>query len=226
MKKRRSFWGALSIFLFLSAASGQPKAITEKAYEAAVGAARSKTEQKVRVEITIEKNFENGALLQTTHLTQEYLPPGRRERWVFIETAGKNVTTTEIIYLGDTEYRRTNGGLWMKTDTTSGDGERKEIVSVEKERSGSDSKYSVETVREDGQVYQVYTKSTVDKLDAETTYLSEYNIWIRDGLIYKVTDVLSLNESRNVESTSITTFDYSPKKFEIKAPVAGKKTKS
>jgi hypothetical protein len=106
----------------------------------------------------------------------------------------------------------------------SGEG-RLEIVA----RSGEDksvSEYSFERVKEGTQTFQVYTVSTVNPLNENETFYSVYKVWIKDGLVFKTNDATSVNDAKNIESISVATYDYKPKKFTIAAPVLPKKRKS
>jgi hypothetical protein len=219
MKSRMLFSVLTILFVFPALSFGQAKSITKKVFDAAVDAAHAKTDKKIRIETMLEKRYENGALTTTVDLTQEYLPPAK-SRWVYLETTGNTVERTEIIYIGDSEYRRIDKGAWKKAG-----GDRREII-LDIGSDKSVSKYFFEEIKEGGETYQVYSSSTVNPLNENETYFSEYKVWIKNGLLYKKTDNTSLNTRENVESTSVTTYDYSPKPFKIAAPVLRKRRKS
>jgi hypothetical protein len=207
------------LFVFPVLSLGQAKAVTKKVFDAAVDAAHAKTEKKIRIETVFEKRYEDGALKTTVNLTQEYLPPAK-SRWIYLETTGNTVERTEIIYIGASEYRRINEGAWVKNGSES----REIILDVGADQSVT--KYFFEEIKEGAETYQVYSSSTVNRLDENETFFSEYKVWIKNGLLYKKTDETSTNTRENVESTSVTTYDYSPKPFKIVAPVLAKKKKS
>ena len=170
----------------------------------------------------VEKRYEDGTLTTTVNLTQDYLPPDK-SRWVFLETTGNTVERTEIIYIGDFEYRKIDQGAWVKTNMKSGEGRMDIPPRAAEDKSVK--KYSLEEIKEGKETYRVYSISTVNPLNENTTYYSEYKVWIKNGLIYKTTDESSLNRRENVNSTFVTTYDYNPKKFKIVAPLMGRKRK-
>jgi len=221
MKSRLLFSILTILFVFPLLSFGQAKSVTKEVFDAAVDAAHAKTEKKIRIETVFEKRYENGALTTTLNLTKECLPP-TKSRWVYLETTGNTVERTEIIYIGDSEYRRIDKGAWVKNNSES----REIILEIDSSDDKSETKYFFEEIKEGGETYQVYSSSTVNPLDEQETFFSEYKVWIKNGLLYKKTDDTSTNTRENVDSTSVTTYDYSPKPFKIAAPVLVKKKKS
>lgn len=214
MKTGRQFFLLPAILLIFSyTLFGQPKPITAKEYETLRKAALAKTEKKIRRETTADTQYVGGQLTRTMSLVQEYLPPDK-SRWLFIETEAGETTTTELIYLGDVEYRKENGKAWVKRNL-KGDNDENSVGLTARIEKATEEYFAGETTL-DGATYKVLIKKTVN---GKKTIFNQSEVWInREGLIHKTTSNIKITDA-NMVLSSIVTYDYKPKPFNIVAPI-------
>lgn len=206
----------LLIFLmaFLTLTSfAQAKSISEEVYETVTKKAESETHKSIRTENTVETNYKNGVLISTSNLVKEYLPPDKFKELVS-SNRGNVLKKTEMIFVGDFKYEKTNDGEWIKSSDKSGSGIYVGTVSVEKNEMKND--YWFEVVKEGKNKFQIYTVSIVHSLGTAMAYY-ENKTWIKDGLIYKKTMDTSFGTRKNVIYKSITDYNYNPN-IKIDAP--------
>jgi hypothetical protein len=225
------------VFLNAALIFGQGKPISAKEYDALEKAAWAKTEKKIRKKSTVDNQYLGEKLLRTHTLEQEYLPPGS-SKWLSVIKSGEGeLIKTELIYIGDSEYRKKNGGAWSIKDLKSrtddeaglgGSGESPDEIGIDYDRGrqafevsenlgeNETEKYFLEEQTVEKKTYKVITKLNAD--DAKKVF-SEYRIWInKEGLIYKFTSSFK-STSFNVLYTSISTYDYTIPTPKIEAPV-------
>ncbi|HEY0458509.1 MAG TPA: hypothetical protein VGC97_05105 [Pyrinomonadaceae bacterium] len=210
---------------------GQAKSISEKEYGTTSKEAQSKTDKKIRRETTVETDYRNGKLTRTETISQDYLPPDK-SKWLVLEGKGLRISgKTELIYIGDFEYRKENDGAWVKRnlkpktngksddeDTglgggTSEDGDSQGFTAIVEK---TIDEYSLEEIKENNELFRVLTKLSVNEQKTET---NEYKIWInKNGLITKTTSNIEIKPARMV-LTSTATIDYNIQKPKIEAPI-------
>ena len=210
----------LYIFVFVIilsiSAYGQKKSISQEEYTTAVEKARDNTDEFNRKTVTVRTHYAGKTVTETEEIVIEFLPPNK-SKWLVTETKGNGVTKTDIIYLGDIEYRRINGADWVRRDRNSGGGFGVTGTEVKNKK-----EYFAEEIEVGKERIKIFSIITIYDLGAASDYI-EYKTYIDSkNLIQKITSIISRDAPANITSNEVTTYEYNPKSIKIEAPVIRK----
>lgn len=195
----------------------QSKTITEEEYRLMEKATHEKMSKIPRREITVTKTYVKKQLVKTRTLTQEYLPP-ERSRWEFItKENGAMTERLQIIYIGDSEYRKEGDNPWKAKDPNKpnvggGDRRGKEIENMKQ--------YIVFNSTLDNKPVTLYSYYRVYNW-GKTLNFFDLRIWVdSEELIVKTESTSSDIFPDNVTSSISSTYEYNPKGIKpIEAPI-------
>ena len=234
MKKIRLFAGLLILWItFLCigcnsnkySASGnenksvqnEKKIVSEKEYKLTLEQSQENVKKVIRRETTDGIVKPVGAEQVKTTIIEEFLPPDKSKR-ILTETDDKGENKTEIIYIGDVEYRKETDENWTKivSNKSKSDGNG---ITVKKQESSNDNKkeFLIEEIKIDGEFYRVLIQKYSN---AQGTLFGENKVWInKEGLIVKESFQTSLGRIDNLIESRITKYDYTIEDLKIEAPI-------
>jgi len=195
----------------------QTTSITKKQYENAQRIAEANLEKIPHISSTKIEEYSDGKLNKTSIISEESIPP-KKMRWTEVETSGNETTKLEIITINYVEYRRENGGDWVKRDFGKSDEEGTAGGIIVGQESPGKKKYTVETAKFNNQSVRIYSVSTI--YDFEPNNMLTYRRWISaNNLILKSEDIESeINSGKLIRQETVTR-EYNPKNLKIEAPI-------
>lgn len=196
----------------------QTKSITKKEYETVQRIAEANFEKIPNISSTKIDEYTDEKLTKTSVISEESIPP-KKMKWTEVETSGNETTKLEIITLNYIEYRRENGGAWVKRDFSKADEDndppRMSISGVE---SPNKKKYTVEQANLNNQFVRIYSVSKV--YEFEPNIVNTYRRWINaENLILKSEDIESEIKSHRIIRREVVNYEYNPKNIKIEAPI-------
>ena len=196
--------------------SSKLKKITKEEYETIRKKAQSEVNKKTRrvVHNEIRNNIGSTSVSVIVKITQDFLPPDK-SKW-FVEEKSENKTeTTEIIYIGDAEYRKENSKNWIMRNNKSNNPDDGIGFTAKSEEKSEE--FTSGEIEIDGEMYRFLISKTVY---SQSKISSINKIWINNSnLIYKEESRNWIGNFDNVLSFSITTYDYEVKDLKIEAPI-------
>lgn len=211
----KRFTLVLLIFTFFSSmdVAAQGGSLTEKKFNALVDSALLATASKSRRETTNSVMFEDGILVESHKLTDDFLQPDRRH-WKLDSMFGEERVFSEWITIGPDKYTRSTGNNWVRTDLT-GEYDRSRDASSDA-YVGNDAKYYSSRSFLNGRTVQKLIR--VDSTSPNKVHVTyTYVIYIdMSGLIVKQ---VFKSVSVNVRTNDTTVYEYRPRNLRIEAPI-------
>ena len=194
--------------------TSKPKKITEQEYENIRKQVQSEVDKKIRRITTNEIRNNVGSKSVIVKITQDFLPPDR-SKWIIQEKSENKIETTEIIYMGDAEYRKENGKDWLMRNTKSNNSDNGSGFTAKGEEKNKE--FTSGEIEIDGEIYRILVSKTVN---SQIKIVSVNKIWInKNNLIYKEESRSWIGSFDNVISFSTSDYDYDVKDIKIEAPI-------
>ncbi len=184
----------------------QVRSLTEKEFNAVVDSAFQASATKSRREITNSVKFEDGILVESHKLVDDYLQPDRRH-WKLDSMFGEERVFSEWITIGPDKYTRSSGNDWARTDLTGEyDGSRDAASTYA--YVGTNAKYYSRKSFLKGRSVRILTR--VDSTPPNKVHVAyTYVVYIdMSGLIVKRVDK---SVSVNSRTTDSTVYEYRPR---------------
>ena len=209
---------ALILMMFLAAvsAAGQVKTLTAAEFNAAMGSAFGASSIRPRREIKKSVTYEKGKVVQTSTVTEEFIPP-YRSRSHFLSDIVGNKSEKEWVIVDGQRYTLSAGGEWYRDSP---------LPTYPSMTVGTD--VQVETDK-----YTKYTSQKAKLLGKPVTILKRVEtsppgaLWgTTTYIVYVGAEAAIVKiEQKNVEvgkgnySYEVTTYEYTPKGLKIEAPI-------
>lgn len=195
----------------ISSHAKESKSVSKEEYDSIFEAAKASVEKKIRKVTAIDSQYVNNSVVTTT---QEFLPPDK-SKWLVVDKSGNLVRQTEIIYIGNLEYRKENNSNWVMRNLKSNSEKGNMEFTAKKEESTKE--YSIEEIKIDNESFRVLTAKT---LNPQKTLFLVYKVWIdKEGLIFKEESKISSGRIDNLLTSTVTNYDYALKDVKIEAPI-------
>ncbi|MBP7415335.1 MAG: hypothetical protein WBC19_10285 [Pyrinomonadaceae bacterium] len=207
----------LTVFLAAVSAAGQVKKLTSAEFNAAMGSAFGASSIRPRREIKKSVTYEKGKVVQTSTVTEEFIPPYRSRSHFLSDIVGNKSEKEWVIVDGQRYTLSYVGGEWYRDSALP--------------------TYPSMTVGPDVQVetdkYTKYTSQKAKLLGKPVTILKRVET-SRPGALWGTTTYIVYVgaeaaivriEQKNVESgkgnytNELTTYEYNPKGLKIEAPI-------
>jgi hypothetical protein len=195
----------------------QTSPISAAEFERIISAAYAKTATRPRRETTNAKKFLEGRVIEEELTTQDFSPPDK-ERWLILARTPEKNTRIEVVYIGNTEYRREDKNPWTKVDDSDPKNEIKTLLNTSGKPKGT-ATYSKEDLTKDGMRLQVFREKYGTPYSALG---SRTRTFMLDAYGY----ILSVDESIKEEGTpqvvtysSLLSIVYSSHPIIIEAPI-------
>lgn len=196
--------------------SNKQTKITEEEYETIRKQAQTEVGKRTRRVIRNEIRNIVGSTPVYVKFTQDFLPPDK-SKWIVEEKRGNDTETTEIIYIGDFEYRKEHGKGWVARNLKSKSSDSGMGFSAKEKREENTKEFLEGEIDIDGATYRVLISKTVDQ---QNKVVSVNKMWIdKNGLIYKEESKSGIGTLENLLFFSTTDFDYTTKDVKIEAPI-------
>lgn len=190
------------------------KIITEEEYDLIRKEAQANVDKRIRRVTHNEIRNIIGSAPVKVNIIQDFLPPNK-SKWMVEETTENGVKRTEIIYIGDVEYRKENNNDWVMRNLNSKNTDDGPDIIAKKDESNKE--FTIEDTKIENEPYRILTSKTVTP---QSKILTENRIWInKEGLIYKEESKSGLGGLGNLLSSSTTNYVYTVKDVEIEAPI-------
>ena len=219
MKNNRIVLSMIFCLLFLTVnCSAQGKSITKKEYESVQRVAEENFNKIPYTSSTKIEEYSNDKLSKTAIIDVESIPP-KMLKWTEVTTSGNKTTKIEIVTVDNVEYRRENGGAWVKRDfSKSNEDGGASGLSFSGQESPNKKKYTVEQTNLNNQAVRIYSVSTV--YDFEPNIVLSYRRWINsDNQILKSEEIYSEIKSGKITRHEVVSYEYNPKNIKIEVPI-------
>jgi hypothetical protein len=197
-------------------AHAQTSSISAAEFEKVTSAAYAKTATRPRRETTNAKKFLEGRVVEEELTTQDFSPPDK-ERWLILARTPEKNTRIEVVYIGNTEYRREDKNPWTKVGDSDPKNEIKTLLTSSGKPRGT-ATYSKEDLTKDGMRLQVFREKYGTPYSAlgsrtRTFMLDAY------GYILYVDESISEGTPQVVTYSSSLSVVYSTHPIIIEAPI-------